>query len=796
MNKRHYEDFFIVPLDYKANMTREAINETPEKWLDFYPHDKYIEFFKTLISVINSGTKSVWLTGNYGTGKSNAALVTQKLFMDDKQRVRRWFDEFKQVIPDSSALLDNLLARRNEGTLVIYDYNAAGIGANEGFLVRLEKGISEALRDGGYFEPAQGNLDTIIQRIREEDKLFFSTRDEMQSELAYFNSDINTAEKLIYELKKNHNQDDIPADLLGDVQKVLHRRSIYLDVNVLTFRKWISEILVKNSLKRIIYIFDEFHPFIETNKEELKTFEEVVENPSISKFYFVPVSHMLLDAYFGESAKNPKKSNDRFYFRNLQMPNDTAFKLAAHAMKPIAEVADEWNLEKKNLWEAVRGIAEVYFKPEDVSKQSFYDILPIHPMTAFLLKFLSESAQSNQRSIFEYLKGSADGQEFQDFIKEGGPGIASKQFLTVDYLWKYFMERDDLGQNKEISAIRIEFERIKIREFQNADEDDEQIRVLKAILLFCLLSRLNPDGHERLQPTETNIELAFQGDGAMVGVKGIIKRLAEKHCFSLVNGNIELFTTSVGGKELAAKIMEYETKFHELLSDKTVDELKKFNLKSIISSFSAGRFDVRVSDIPHTTLSNITALTRDKYSSGQNKDMAAVCLWFVVAKNKDEQLQIPDKIKGILNQLRDHRIIMFYFPHLTFCDNNTEVWNDYITQYAQYILESDSTAQEQRKKAYVRLEREWFDRIKKADTAIKVYSVVNEQVVSNDALWANLKLFIEDYVRRTLPYCVDYLTVQTAVFGQIGLQAWAKAGMIFDIARLGKSYPQDRKSVV
>ena len=31
--------------------------------------------------------KSVWLTGPYGTGKTHAALVLQKLFMDDEARV-------------------------------------------------------------------------------------------------------------------------------------------------------------------------------------------------------------------------------------------------------------------------------------------------------------------------------------------------------------------------------------------------------------------------------------------------------------------------------------------------------------------------------------------------------------------------------------------------------------------------------------------------------------------------------------------------------------------------------------
>jgi hypothetical protein len=229
-------------------MTREAINETPETWLDFYPHTKYVEFLNTLISAINGGAKSIWLTGNYGTGKSNAALVTQKLFMDDEQRVCRWFDECKAAISDGAALLENLLDRRSEGTLVVYDYNAAGVGANEDFLVRLEKGIGEALRDGGYVEPPGANLDAIIQRLREEDRLFFVARDEMQSDLTYLTADINTIEQLVDELQKPHRQDDTPTDLLGDAQKVLHKRSIYLDVRVPTFKKWISDILVVNNL--------------------------------------------------------------------------------------------------------------------------------------------------------------------------------------------------------------------------------------------------------------------------------------------------------------------------------------------------------------------------------------------------------------------------------------------------------------------------------------------------------------------------------------------------------------------
>jgi hypothetical protein len=790
MEKRHYVDFFTVPQQYKANMTREAIDETPETWLDFYPHTKFVDFLTTLIGVIDGGSKSIWLTGNYGTGKSNAALVTQKLFMDDEERVRQWFADCKDKITDCETRLKDLLARRSDGTLVIYDYNASGVGPNEDFLVRLERGIIAALRETGRIVPAKANLDEIIHRVSREDKHFFEVRDSIQDELAYLNAGIKTAEQLVAELQKTHNQTDTPTDLLSDVQKVLHKDNIFLDISVPTFRKWVLKILSANNIRRIVYIFDEFSDFIDENKAHLKTFEDVTENPGINKFYLVPVTHLSIKAYWAEGSENAQKANTRFYFRNLQMPNDTAFKLAAHAMKsnPDPTIVDEWKAEKDNLWEAVRGIAEMHFNSNDpssadyVSKQSFYDILPIHPMAAFLLKFLSESARSNQRSIFEYLKGSADGQEFQDFIRDGGPSIASKQFLTADYLWKYFIERDDLGLNKEIIAIRSEFERIKSREFQNKDEDDEDIRVLKAVLLFCLLSRLlTTEAHDRLKPTVKNIGLAFQGDGAIVGVDSIIKSLADKHCFSVVNGNIELFATSVGDVDLQTEKAKYEGKFNELLSEKTADMLKAHK-KSDIAKFSANRFDLRVSDIVHTTLANITSTVRDKYGNGQSKDSGAVCLWFVVAKNKDEQLQVSEKIKSILTQLRDHRIMMFAFPNLTFCDTNLGLWNDYVEQYAKYMLENDRTAKGQCQKAYEQIEQEWFDRIKSVSSQIKVYTFINGQVVANDTSWNKFKDIIGDYVRRTLVNCVDYLTEQTTAFGNSALQAWANAGIQFEAA--------------
>ena len=298
---------------------------------------------------------------------------------------------------------------------------------------------------------------------------------------------------------------------------------------------------------------------------------------------------------------------------------------------------------------------------------------------------------------------------------------------------------------------------------------------------------MSPDGHERLKPTVENIELSFKGDGTIADVVGIVKQLEQKHCFSVVAGNIELFSTNVENSTLLSKVAELERKFHELLSPKVTAMLEE-HTKSARASHSAGRFEIRVSDASHTTLTNITSSVRDRYGKGQNKDDASVCLWFVVAKNKDEQLLIPEKIHSILRQLREYRILMFTFPQRSFCHENTTLWNDYVRQCAQYLLENGDASKNSIKAAYKavyeRLEREWFDEIKKNGATIKVYSAdANGQIVTNDTSWSSFKDLLSDYVRKTLGSCVDYLAQgQHTAFGNSGLESWAAAGIQFDTA--------------
>ena len=768
--ERFYSDYIQVKEKYAPTMTKEEINEEPDKWLEFFPHQKYSEFLDALLNCLASGTTSIWLHGNYGTGKSHAALVTQKLFMDVSARVDRWFKENNAEFPDPKGLKSKLDKLREEGTLVVYDYNAQGLGPDKEFLVRLEKGVRAALEDAGMQVPGSGKLDEIASRLRREGNHFFDAMTQIEDKLSYL-PNYKTIEQVIKDLL----DDKRGPVILDEVQQVFHHDGIFLDVDVPSFLKWIQKVREVNKLTRVVYIFDEFSSFIEANRTQLKTLEEVTENPhqEANRFYFVPVTHMALSSFTGENSQTAKRAKDRFIFKKIEMPDDVAFRLTAHAFKINDSRRNEWNKVQEELASYVRNVVDCFSK-DDIKSDSFTKILPIHPMTAFLLKYLSESARSNQRSIFEYVSGK----EFKSFIKTGGPANITQRFLTVDQLWEYFIEREDLGVVKDVERIRREFSNIRRRILSNSPDDSGEIRVLKAIFLFVLISDLlGREGNELIQPTVDNVELAFTGCG-LVNVSGIIESLSKKNCFSLANKHISLFISEAGTEdEIEKTIGKYSTEFHQFLSDPLKNELNSMT-KGARATFIGTRFDIRVSDPTHTNLGAINATTRDKYSYGLNKDDGSVCLWFVAAKNENDKTSVQEKAETVLTHLHDHRILMFSFGDRTFCEKNVANWDEYIKLRAQQTLTNDKAQKEIFEKSYQKIEKEWFDRIARGKLDVYYYDVESETVVCETIDWNGLKGLLESYVAKKLPYLVDLLAGgQTTALGNSGLKQWARVGI-------------------
>lgn len=754
-----YKDYFGIRPDYAPCMTLADINKTPDTWLGFYPHDSFVEILRELLKNLEGGNKTLWITGAYGTGKSHASLVLQKLFMDDETRVQKWLELRKAQIPEPVCM--GLLARRRENALVVYDVNADGVDAKNQFLMRLQRGITKALEAGGHTIPLKGKLDEVIERIRQDEIHFFAERDAMQARLSHLNAGIKTADALEKKLR-DANQE---AGLVSDAMRVLVARHIYLDLSAEDFIAWVDASLKANGLSKLVYIWDEFSSFMERNRSELKTLEQLAEAAQQGRFYFVPVTHTDISSYVAAGSESAKKANNRFTFKRLDLPNETALKLAADAFVVKPEKATEWTQERDVLWHSVNGVAENYMvvNKAGIDATDFKGILPLHPMAAFLLKHLSVVVGANQRSMFEFLNG----EEFKAFIEKGGLDVSGHQFLTVDHLWRYFVERDDLGTGQAVQEARGEYAR------REQDLQPDERRVFKAVLLFGLIEQMQGTGHPLLSVTVENIQRSFEGDGALQGMDAILRNLEQKHCFAIVNGRCERFRDRSDTKEIEEKKAALDSKFGDLVLKDTEAELAK-QLKGVNYG---GRFDVRTAGINGLSASSIAK--RESFGDNGNR----VLVQFILARDEQEQLRIPEKVKELAKQFKDHRMLFVTLPGVSFCHDNAKAWDEFTENSARLALASDSASKKVFETQVSGAKAAWHSKATSAAKLIVYKPNVNGEPFVEEVTWGQLKKdWLTGYAKQTFKaYTDDLCGFNISAFGQLThLQSWALAGMEFD----------------
>lgn len=753
-----YKDYFGIRPDYTPIMTLANIDKSPETWLAFYPHESFVEILRELLKSLNGGKKTLWITGAYGTGKSHASLVLQKMFSDDKERLLKWFDLRNKQIPEP--VRKGVLEQRDHKVLVVYDVNADGVDAKNHFLMRLQRGITKALEKNEYTIPLKGKLDEVIERIRQDEPHFFAQRDEMQDQLSYLNAGIQTTDALEKKLREANQE----AGLVNDAMRVLEARSIYLGSSAEEFLEWIDASLKMNGLTKLVYIWDEFSAFMDRNRAELKTLEQLAEAAQQGQFYFVPVTHMEIPSYVAVGSESAKKLNDRFTFKRIEMPNETALKLAADAFVVNPGQKVNWEEERDFLWHNVNSLAENYMavNKSGIETNDFKGILPVHPMAAFLLKHLSVAIGSNQRSMFEFLNG----EEFKEFIEKGGLDVPGHQILTVDHLWRYFVERDDLGTEQAIHEARGEYSR-REQELQ----PDEQ-RVFKAVLLFGLIEQMQGTGHPLLSVSVENIRRSFEGDGDLQGVDFILRNLERKHCFGIVNGRCERFRDSGDNKEIEEKKATLEGKFSKLVLEDTQTELDKF-LKSI--NFG-GRFDVRVAGVNNLSPSSIKPK-----SFGENGNR--VLVQFILAKDEEERLRIPDKTKNLARQFKDHRMIFVNLPEVSFCHDDKNLWKKFVENSARLAVASDNQSRQIFETQITDAKNEWHKKIKRANKLLVARPNSVGEPFTEEVTWGQLKKdWLNNFAKQVFGAYTDDLSGfnLSAFAAPNALQSWALAGMEFD----------------
>ena len=650
-----YAEYFVIDEGYYPEINESSIKDPKNKWQYTFPHKDIVALLKLTEKMLSRvKKKSLWLEGSYGTGKSRIMWMMQNLLSCTEEEFDRYFDEYESLRKEID-LRERLRAVRKGGVVTASRYATGEITSTQKLVFAVFESLTAALKKNGCkFDGAKTLRGRIASWLEADAANLNMFRAKIQKPEYRLSATLasRTAEEIIERLK---NPQAEVSQLVEEILRLGEREGIRaFNINMRDLIDWITEVIEENELKAVVLFWDEFSKFFGNNRNNLDEFQRLAELSNIAPFYLVIATHQS-DSLAGEGDQAFRVVSDRFEHMNITMPDNIALELIGHALqvKPVA--ADEWRQISAALKERTAKPREVVMNFVKISNEKVLtDILPIHPITAILLKNLAAYFASNQRSIFNFIKNSDPNVEaFQDFIAKKSP--ENGDLLTIDYLWNFFYESgtdehgSDVGRMNLKPSIRAILDSYGLSKRQFALTDHEQA-VLKTILLFQAIDQESHGEVSIFQPTEKNLELAFTGvDELENGVAvSVANDLVRKEILFRKPGKVETFAAMA----LSGDFAEIERLKKSVRDNvKTVELVNNADLLKTIPLTPAQKARYNLIAV---TADNFTAtINRITNETSDYHIKAVVCF----ARNEDEQNKLHNLIGGAVRNKRYHRLV-------------------------------------------------------------------------------------------------------------------------------------------
>lgn len=743
-----YRHYFDIDPDYFPAVNEKVINDNPDMWKKFYPHQTFVNLLKTTVSVINRKQKlSIWVEGAYGTGKSHAVLTLKKLLDANENETDAYFDKYGL----DKDLKNNFKQIKNSGQiLTVHRYGSSSIHGDNDLFFAIQESIENAFEKAGIENKGQDSLkEAIIRYLSDElNKKSFNVFVKGYDNL--FGGD--DVDAIVRKLRE-YSGESLHA-LMEKVFKVAHERQIRVfSMTSEDLTNWIKDIIQANNLKAIVFIWDEFTEYFLNNSRNLTGFQQILELSETEPFYFVLVTHVSA-SLFPEGDKDYIKLNGRFVSPHSQiaLPENIAFQLMGAAMEKTKDpvVLQEWDETLDDLADRTKKSRKNIGTTAKIKDEEMTGILPIHPYTALLLKHISQVFDSNQRSMFDFIKNDR-GDEikgFQWFIDNYGPDGGSDStnpLLTVDMLWEFFYDKGRDSLAHDVRTVLDYYERTA-----NRGLSSEEKRILKAILLLQAISQHAADTVEMFIPNEKNLDGAFEGSDLEDSASRIAEKLVRDKILykrSLGSGKYQYnaYINEISGAALDENKKEIDKKststlITEPLNDgTTVEDALNLDDAALKLRYSIHHASVSDFDVTIRRMRNI-----EEESGG--KIPAVICY----AKDDNESILLGKKIQNALQDGSYHLI----FIDATRTPFGQDGYNQYRDEMAQSMYQTgkdNGLANQYARNAKESLKK-WKERLSEGE-----FLIFTEEKPAGER--ATSKKFLEDILReidhKKFPDCLE-----------------------------------------
>ena len=144
-----YHHYFNIDPEYFPAVNEKVINENPDLWKKYYPHETFVKLIKDTISVLSRKQKvSIWVEGAYGTGKSHAVLTLKKLLDASAEETQEYFSAYPEQL-DNDLYQQFQHLKEDKKIITVHRYGSSSIHGDNSLVFALQESIEYALKENG-----------------------------------------------------------------------------------------------------------------------------------------------------------------------------------------------------------------------------------------------------------------------------------------------------------------------------------------------------------------------------------------------------------------------------------------------------------------------------------------------------------------------------------------------------------------------------------------------------------------------------------------------------------------------
>lgn len=717
MASNKYCEYFDVDEAYFPCIDESAIN-AGAPWETTYPHETFIELLNSVEKMLGGTTnRSIWIHGAYGTGKSQCAFALKKILEVPEDELRAYWNKY-EPLKKNNALLEKLIGHKEQGILTAYRYASGSITSPQQLFFAVQESIQASLSaTPGAYKGENTLKESVITWLEDPAHNSFVNNLLQKPEwMAEFSQ--SSADEIINTLRKRTEV----SDLMESIFKLANKEGITaLSLTADLLCKWIIDV-VNNNHTKIVLIWDEFSGFFRQNRNSLDEFQKIVSLCEETHFYFIIVTHPITSiAGASVSKDDPMRVVQQRYNKvEITLPSNIAFELTGHAFSVIEAAKPQWEVMTSDLNANITSSKAAVMKAADVKSDAVMQhMLPIHPMAALVLKNIASAFQSNQRSMFDFIKTpkNLDVHAFQWFIQNTSP-VSDRPLLTIDMLWDFFYDKGKDYLSPDIKLILDTFP-------QQTNLNSKEKIVLQTILIMQAVDQRLGGSISVLKPTDQNLSYAFEGDWDEL--ENECKSIAK----GLVNKGVLILTPIADGKKVysaavlagdGAKIDKYKEDVRKAGTiSKLIDEGPALACALALTPALRLRFasSQETGSLPVVTNANFSKMMDSLKSKDVGWHFMAV---LALAKTEEEAQALRIQIKNTIANDEYKNIAIIDALSTPLGLEEFEKYVDYSAMSMYYQGNNNQQSKDNARKAKEVLERGWKDRIHDGQFIVWTYA--------------------------------------------------------------------------